>query len=62
MKKQKKKILISESTKKVLEEEFDESFDELTEEELLQKVNESKKLAVTIGENGEIKVRQSLNG
>ena len=39
MKKQKKKILISESTKKVLEKEFDESFDELTEEELLQKVN-----------------------
>lgn len=62
MKKEKKKILISESTKKVLEEEFDESCDELTDEELMQKVNESKKVTATVSADGEIKVRQALNG
>lgn len=56
------KIIITESTKKVLEEEMDESFDELTDEELLKKVNESKKVTATMNADGEIKVRQALNG
>ena len=56
------KILIEESTKKVLEEEMDESYDELTDDEIMKKVNESKKVAATFNEDGEIKVRQVLNG
>jgi len=56
------KILMAESTKKVLEEELDESCDELTDEELIQKVNESKKVTATVNADGEIKVRQALNG
>jgi len=58
----KNKILIAESTKKVLEEELDESYDELTDEELMQKINESKKVTATVDADGEIKVRQALNG
>lgn len=56
------KILMAESTKKIVEEELDESFDELTDEEVVAKVQESKKVVATMNESGEIKVRQVLNG
>lgn len=56
------KITMTESTKKILEEELDESCEELTDDELIQKVNASNKVAATMTESGKIKVRQVLNG
>jgi uncharacterized membrane protein len=56
------KVMITESTKKILEEELDSKIDELSEEELLEKANASKKVVTSVTESGEVKIRQSLNG
>ena len=56
------KVMITESTKKVLEEELDSKIDELSEEELLEKAKASKKVVTSVTESGEVKIRQSLNG
>lgn len=57
-----KKTLITESTKEYIEENLKEDLDELTEEEILEKVNTSKLGVAELTENGEVKVRRSLNG
>lgn len=56
------KILMTESTKKVLENELDDEIEELSDEELLKIVQESKTVAATQDAEGQIKVRQVLNG
>lgn len=56
------KILMTESTKKVLEDELDDEIEALSDEELLKIVQESKTVAATQDAEGKIKVRQVLNG
>lgn len=56
------KILMTESTKKVLENELDDEIEALSDEELLKIVQESKTVAATQDAEGQIKVRQVLNG
>lgn len=56
------KILMTESTKKVLEDELDDEIEVLSDEELLKIVQESKTVAATQDAEGQIKVRQVLNG
>lgn len=56
------KILMTESTKKVLEDELDDEIEALSDEELLKIVQESKAVAATQDAEGKIQVRQVLNG
>ena len=56
------KILITESTKKILEDELDDEIEALSDEELLKIVQESKTVAATQDAEGQIQVRQVLNG
>lgn len=56
----KKKIVITESTRKVVEEAVG-NIDEMTEDEAIQKINESKKAVAKKTKKG-VKVKQSLNG
>lgn len=56
------KILMTESTKKILENELDDEIEALSDEELLKIVQESKTVAATQDAEGQIKVRQVLNG
>lgn len=56
------KILMTESTKKVLEDELDDEIETLSDEELLKIIQESKIVAATQDAEGQIKVRQVLNG
>ena len=53
---------MTESTKKVLENELDDEIEVLSDEELLKIVQESKTVAATQDAEGQIKVRQVLNG
>jgi hypothetical protein len=57
-----KQVLITESTMEVLKNELGEEVEELDEEELLQKVQESSKVVATKTETGQTQIRQSLNG
>ena len=57
-----KQVLITESTMEVLKNELGEEVEELNEEELLQKVQESSKVVATKTETGQTQIRQSLNG
>lgn len=59
--KPKKKLIITESTKKVVEEAIGENVDDLTEDEAIVKINESKKAVAKRTKKG-VKVKQSLNG
>jgi uncharacterized membrane protein len=56
------KILITESTKKVIEDELNEKIEDLSDNELLKIVNESKTVVATQEKDGNIKIRQVLNG
>lgn len=56
----KKKIIMVESTRKVVEEVV-ENLDELTEDEAVIKINESKKAVAKKTKKG-VRVKQSLNG
>lgn len=56
----KNKIVMAESTRKVVEEVV-ENLDELTEDEAIQKINESKKAVAKKTKKG-VRVKQSLNG
>lgn len=56
------KILMTESTKKILEDELDDEIEALSDEELLKIVQESKTVAATQDAEGQIQVRQVLNG
>lgn len=56
----KKKIIMVESTRKAVEEVV-ENLDELTEDEAVIKINESKKAVAKKTKKG-VRVKQSLNG
>jgi len=56
----KKRIVMTESTRKVVEEAVG-NVDEMTEDEAVQKINESKKAVAKKTKKG-VKVKQSLNG
>lgn len=56
----KKKIVMTESTRKVVEEAVG-NIDEMTEDEAVQKINESKKAVAKKTKKG-VKVKQPLNG
>jgi CRISPR/Cas system-associated exonuclease Cas4 (RecB family) len=56
----KKRIVMTESTRKVVEEAIG-NVDEMTEDEAVQKINESKKAVAKKTKKG-VKVKQSLNG
>lgn len=56
----KKKLIMTESTRKVVEEAV-EDLDALTEDEAIIKINESKKAVAKKTKKG-VKVKQSLNG
>lgn len=56
----KKRIVMTESTRKVVEEAVG-NIDEMTEDEAVQKINESKKAVAKKTKKG-VKVKQSLNG
>ena len=58
--KKKKRIAMAESTRKVVEEVVG-NVDEMTEDEAVQKINESKKAVAKKTKKG-VKVKQSLNG
>ena len=56
----KRKIVMTESTRKVVEAAVG-SIEEMTEDEAIQKINESKKAVAKKTKKG-VKVKQSLNG
>lgn len=56
----KHKIVMTESTRKVVEEAVG-NIEEMTEDEAIQKINESKKAVAKKTKKG-VKVKQSLNG
>lgn len=56
----KKKLIMAESTRKIVEEAV-EDLDNLTEDEAIIKINESKKAVAKRTKKG-VKVKQSLNG
>lgn len=56
----KTKIIMTESTKKLIEGEIAD-LDELSEDEAVKKINESKKAVAKKTKNG-VRVKQSLNG
>ena len=56
----KRKIVMTESTRKVVEEAVG-SIEEMTEDEAIQKINESEKAVAKKTKKG-VKVKQSLNG
>lgn len=58
----KPKVALSESTKKVLEEEKIVIEDEDTTEDVVRKVSKSKKVVARIKEDGSVAIKQSLNG
>lgn len=58
--KKKAKLNMCESTREVIEEVVD-NLDELTEDEAIKKINESKKAVAKKTKNG-VRVKQSLNG
>ena len=53
--------MITESTKQVVEKAIGENIEDLNEDEMIQKINESKKAVAKKTKKG-IKVKQSLNG
>lgn len=58
----KNKILITESTKEFVEKELQKDIEEMEEDELVRKINESKKAVAKKNTDGTIEVKQSLNG
>lgn len=58
----KPKVVLSESTKKVLEEDKIIINEEDTPEEVVKKVSKSKKAVARVKEDGTVSVKQCLNG
>ena len=56
------KVLITESTKEVVEDELEKKLNEMDEQELMKKINESKVAVAKRDKDGNIEVKQSLNG
>ena len=56
----KKKVIMTEATAKIVEEEVGD-IDDMTEQEIVTKINESKKAVAKKTKKG-VRVKQSLNG
>ena len=56
------KFIIKESTEKLIRETIDENYEQLSEQELIDKLNQSKKFIVRITESGQYEVKQVLLG
>lgn len=57
-----KKVLITEATQAFVENELDEKLDDMSEEEVLAKVNSSKSAVAKLNEEGLVTVKQVLKG
>ena len=57
-----KRLLLTESVKKAIKDEFNVDLETIDEDMLLQKLRSSKKFVVSLRENGTFKVRQVLKG
>ena len=55
-----KKLLLTESTKKVMDELIKENIEDLDDHELVRKINETKKLVAKLTESGQIEVKMVL--
>ena len=56
------KIVMAESTEKLVKESIQLDLENMTEQEFIQAINNVKGLVATLTESGEIKVRQVLLG
>ena len=56
----KKRFLLNESTKKVMNELITEDIESLDDHELVRKINETKKLVAKLTESGQIEVKMVL--
>ena len=58
--KNKERLVLTESTKKIMDELLAENLDELDNYELVKKINETKKLVAKLTESGQIEVKMVL--
>lgn len=58
--KNKERILMTESTKKIMDEVITEDIENLDNYELVRKINETKKLVAKLTESGQIEVKMVL--
>lgn len=56
----KQRLLLTESTKKVMDELLTEDLEALDDHELVRKINETKKLVAKLTESGQIEVKMVL--
>lgn len=56
----KQRLLLTESTKKVMDELLTENLETLDDHELVRKINETKKLVAKLTESGQIEVKMVL--
>lgn len=59
---EKTRLIIAESTKDFVEKELDENLEELSEEEIINRLKQSKFVTTKVESTGEIKIRRVLNG
>nr|DAM10474.1 MAG TPA: hypothetical protein [Caudoviricetes sp.] len=59
---EKTRLIIAESTKDFVEKELDENLEELSEEEIISRLKQSKFVTTKVESTGEIKIRRVLNG
>lgn len=58
--KNKERLLMTESTKKIMDEVITEDIESLDNHELVRKINETKKLVAKLTESGQIEVKMVL--
>lgn len=58
--KNKERLLMTESTKKIMDEVITEDIENLDNHELVRKINETKKLVAKLTESGQIEVKMVL--
>lgn len=56
------KIVMTESTEKIVKENINVDLENMTEQEFIQAINNTKGLVATLTESGQIKIRQILLG
>jgi len=56
------KIIMTESTEKIVKENVNVDLENMTEQEFIQAINNTKGLVATLTESGQIKIRQILLG
>lgn len=58
--KNKERLLMTESTKKIMDEVITEDIENLDDHELVRRINETKKLVAKLTESGQIEVKMVL--